>query len=77
MPIAGIEIPFWHESVELVVRAHAMAFAKFVFLGWDVALTKEGPLLLETNSGWGAIFHQMLDGPLGYTPFSRIVAQHV
>lgn len=77
MPIAGIEIPFWHESVELVVRAHAIAFAKFVFLGWDVALTTEGPLLLETNSGWGAIFHQMLDGPLGHTPFSRIVAQYV
>ena len=75
--IAGIAIPFWHESVELVFRAHATAFSKFVFLGWDVALTRDGPLLLETNSGWGAIFHQMLDGPLGQTAFSRIVAQHV
>ena len=77
MPIAGIEVPFWKESLELVCRAHATAFAKFVFLGWDVALTNEGPVLLETNSGWGAIFHQMLDGPLGHTPFSRIVALHV
>ena len=52
-------------------------FRAFAFLGWDVALTKDGPLLLETNSGWGAIFHQMLDGPLGHTSFSRLVSQYV
>jgi hypothetical protein len=77
MPIAGTALPFWRESIELVCRAHAASFAKFVFLGWDVALTRDGPVLLETNSGWGALFHQMLDGPLGHTPFSRIVALHV
>jgi hypothetical protein len=77
VPIAGAVLPFWRESVEIVCRAHAASFEKFVFLGWDVALTNDGPVLLETNSGWGAIFHQMLDGPLGHTPFSRIVAQYV
>ncbi len=76
-PIIGIDLPFWQESVELVRRAHAAAFPRFAFLGWDVALTKEGPILLETNSGWGALFHQMLDGPLGHTAFSNLVSQHV
>jgi hypothetical protein len=76
-PIIGIHLPFWQESVELVRRAHAAAFPRFPFLGWDIALTKEGPILLETNSGWGAIFHQMLDGPLGHTAFSRLVGQYV
>jgi len=33
--------------------------------------------LLETNSGWGALFHQMLDGPLGHSAFSRLVALRV
>jgi hypothetical protein len=75
-PIAGIALPFWQESVDLVLRAHAAAFMRFAFLGWDVALTGDGPLLLETNSGWGAIF-QMLDGPLGHTAFSRLVSQYV
>jgi hypothetical protein len=75
--ILGIVLPFWQESVELVRRAHAAAFARLAFLGWDVALTQEGPVLLETNSGWGAIFHQMLDGPLGHTAFSRLVGQYV
>jgi hypothetical protein len=76
-PIVGVVLPYWHESIDLVLRAHAVAFSRFAFLGWDIALTKEEPLLLEANSGWGAIFHQMLDGPLGHTSFSRIVSQYV
>jgi hypothetical protein len=76
-PIGGIMLPFWRESVDLVLRAHAQAFSRFAFLGWDVALTQDGPILLETNSGWGAMFHQMLDGPLGHTAFARLVSQYV
>jgi hypothetical protein len=76
-PIIGIGLPFWRDSIELVCGAHATAFRRFAFLGWDIALTKEGPVLLETNSGWGALFHQMLDGPLGHTAFSRLLEQYV
>jgi hypothetical protein len=76
-PIVGIPLPYWRESIDLVLRAHAAAFPRFAFLGWDVALTEDGPLLLETNSGWGALFHQMFDVPLGHTAFSRLVAQYV
>ena len=74
-PLPGLAIPFWQESNDLVLAAHAAAFAKFPFLGWDVALTAEGPLLLETNSGWGALFHQMIDGPLADTAFPRLLGQ--
>jgi hypothetical protein len=77
LPCIGVMLPFWHESIKLVQRAHAAAFPRFPFLGWDIALTKDGPILLETNSGWGAIFHQMLDGPLGHTAFSRLVSLYV
>jgi hypothetical protein len=76
LPIVGIMLPFWRESIELVRRAHQSAFARFAFLGWDIALTNEGPILLETNSGWGALFHQVLDGPLGQTAFSRLVGRY-
>lgn len=75
--LSGLAIPFWQDSLDLVLRAHAEAFARFPFLGWDIAITADGPVLLETNSGWGAIFHQMLDGPIGHTAFSRLVEQYV
>ena len=75
-PLIGIELPFWQECLKIVRCAHASGFPRFAFLGWDVALTKDGPILLEANSGWGAIFHQMIDGPLGHTPFSRLVSQY-
>ena len=75
--IVGLVLPFWQESIDLVLRAHAGAFPRFAFLGWDVALTEDGPFLIESNSGWGAIFHQMLEGPIGHTAFSRLVGQYV
>jgi Sugar-transfer associated ATP-grasp len=76
LPIVGIILPFWHASIELVRRAHKIAYARFAFLGWDIALTHDGPVLLETNSAWGALFHQVLDGPLGHTAFSRLVSRY-
>lgn len=78
--IARTEIPFWPEAVALVKRAHAQVpeFARFPFLGWDVAITVDGPVLIETNSGWGAIGHQIGDGvPLGWTAFPAIAAQYL
>lgn len=75
--ITGLEVPFWRECVALACDAHSLAFARFAFLGWDFALTADGPVILETNSGWGALFHQMLDGPLGNTAFSDLVSEYV
>jgi Sugar-transfer associated ATP-grasp len=76
-PLLGFKLPFHGESIALVQRAHALAFSRFAFLGWDVAITDDGAVLLETNSGWGALHHQILDGPIGHTVFGRLVAEHV
>lgn len=75
--LIGFAVPCWRESVALTTRAHALAFPGFFSLGWDVALTEAGPALLETNSGWGAIHHQMLEGPIGRTVFSRLVEEQL
>ena len=47
--IEGRQLPDWREALHLVTRAHADAFAEYTMIGWDVALTVDGPLLLEGN----------------------------
>jgi hypothetical protein len=49
--LAGFEVPCWREAYALVKRAHGV-FAEFGSIGWDVALTTDGPKLLEANAWW-------------------------
>lgn len=51
-PITGTKVPAWEEACELVTRA-AVRFLPLRSLGWDVALTPNGPLLIEANVWWG------------------------
>ncbi len=47
----GTKIPFWSEVKELVVKAHS-ALTNIPTIGWDVALTPDGPVLIEGNDNW-------------------------
>lgn len=49
---SGVQLPFWPETLELVERA-ASALPMLGSVGWDVAITPEGPQLIEGNTGWG------------------------
>jgi hypothetical protein len=49
--IEGFQVPFWAEARELVLRA-APLFWPLRTIGWDVALTPKGPILLEGNVWW-------------------------
>lgn len=56
--IVDFRIPVWEAAVDLVNRA-AMIFLPIVTVGWDVAITPIGPVLIEANeqyqySGVGA-----------------------
>lgn len=51
-PVLGITLPDWDEAVALCLRA-ASAFPGLRYQSWDVAMTDEGPTLLELNSAGG------------------------
>jgi hypothetical protein len=48
--ITGRILPMWNELCDLVRRAHS-AFHDWAVIGWDVAITPDGPRIVEGNSG--------------------------
>ena len=49
--ISGFRLPHWNVARALVERA-ALLFTPLRAIGWDVALTEDGPVLIEGNSEW-------------------------
>lgn len=49
--VAGRRVPFFDEACELVRRA-SLLMLPMRTLGWDVALTPDGPVVLEANNWW-------------------------
>ena len=51
IPFRGFRIPLWSEAIDLAKKAHRF-FPEFGALGWDIALTSDGPKLIEANAWW-------------------------
>jgi hypothetical protein len=49
----GFPIPMWSEAVDLARRAHK-AFPSVYFIGWDIVVLQDGPILVEGNAGFGS-----------------------
>jgi len=47
--LIGFEIPFFKEAVELVKKA-ALVVPGMRYIGWDIAITPDGPVLVEGNN---------------------------
>ena len=45
----GFPIPMWREAVDLARRAHR-AFPSIHFIGWDIAILEDHPILVEGNA---------------------------
>ncbi len=74
--IKGFQIPFWKESVEMVLEA-AKEIPEIGYVGWDVSITENGPLLIEGNPFPGHDIIQMpyeMDGKTGmYKEYKEII----
>jgi hypothetical protein len=74
--IEGFLLPFWKETLELCLRAQQV-FSEFFAVGWDVAITQEGPLVVEGNHDFGVNILQIThDIPIGLTKLPRVYWAH-
>lgn len=48
----GVRVPYWREVLDVALRG-AEAFSSVRVLGWDIAVTPQGPFILEGNWSWG------------------------
>lgn len=65
-PVTGVQfrdlpVPLWEEASALACRAAAL-LPPTRTLGWDIALTPSGPVIIEANRKWAP---QNLDGLMG------------
>lgn len=76
-PIAGRELPMWKEARAMAIKAHAMLPHK-VIVGWDIAITPEGPVVVEGNGAPCVdIIQRVTCEPLGAQRFGTLLAWHV
>ena len=60
-PIVGKKLPCWTETLQLVAAAHG-SVPGLRTVGWDLAITPDGPMIIEGNSTWGVIGPQVIPG---------------
>jgi hypothetical protein len=60
-PIAGQTVPMWSEVVALALEAQS-SLPELRSIGWDIAVTDQGPLLVEANSTYGMAMMQVAYG---------------
>lgn len=56
----GYQIPYYNEAVALAKKAHTFIYASCA-IGWDIAITEQGPVIIEGNYHWGLSIMQSKD----------------
>jgi hypothetical protein len=76
-PIKGRVLAEWEAIRKTAISAHA-AFPHRAIIGWDIALTNRGPVVLEGNSNLDVMFLQRVhDMPAGRTRFGELMNLHL
>lgn len=57
-PLIGFEIPLWKEALALALRA-AASCPETPLVGADVAITDEGPKMVEINAAWDCDYPEL------------------
>jgi hypothetical protein len=76
-PVTGRIVPCWPELAALAVRAHRLVPER-VMIGWDMAITPDGPALLEGNSFPDPVFtERVFRQPIGHMRLGRLLDFHL
>ena len=76
--LSSFRLPFWDRLINDLTRLHK-AIDGYVLVGWDVAITSDGPVFLEGNSSWNVSQHQEPcpdPRPLGETALLNVVRSY-
>jgi hypothetical protein len=74
--IVGRPLPLWEETKALAMRAHR-SFADRVLVGWDIAITDDGPVIVEGNSSPDLDILQRFGTPVCSSRFGDLLAWHL
>jgi hypothetical protein len=75
--IQGRTLPNWSDAKQLAIAAHT-EFKSMVSVGWDIAFTDQGLILVEGNAVWCMELIQASHrAPLGRTPIAQILLDHL
>ena len=61
----GYKIPFYQEAVNKAIELHRIMYRSHS-IGWDIAITPQGPLFIEGNDRWEISMVQAVHGGMGY-----------
>jgi hypothetical protein len=81
-PVTGAQflgrvLPYWNEVIALACAAHA-AFPQRTAVGWDVAMLRDGPCIIEGNASPDLDIHQRAERrPLGDQRIAQLLAFHL
>ena len=65
--LIGIKIPYWKETVRML-REAATVVPEVGYIGWDIAITPAGPIIIEGNTTPGYKYYQIpihMDNKIG------------
>lgn len=74
---AGRLLPEWDAIARLACRTHA-AVPHRLMIGWDIAVTPDGPVMLEGNTNFDVMFLQRVhDAPAARSRFGELLNFHL
>ncbi len=76
-PVLGRRIEQWPALRDLALRAHRV-FRRRIVIGWDLALTTDGPMVIEGNSNMDVSFIQRAyREPIGRSRLGELLGYHL